>query len=72
MLHAKSSEDWGDIGFLTETDSGTNYIAVDLNAEELVCRPEVRDPIYLRELWLGLDHGFGGGIRTWHGDIVDM
>jgi hypothetical protein len=35
MLHAESFEDCGDIGFLTETDSGTIFIAVDLDAEEM-------------------------------------
>jgi hypothetical protein len=43
MLHTELSEHGGDIGFLTETDSGTNYIAVVLDAEELECWPEVCD-----------------------------
>ena len=38
MLHAKSSEDCGDIGFLTETDPDT--ITVYFDAEELVRRPK--------------------------------
>jgi len=45
MLHAKSSEDCGDIAFLTETGPGT--IAVDLNAEKLACRAKVRDLVFL-------------------------
>ena len=35
VLHAVSLEDCGDIAFLTETDSGTIFIAVNLDAEEL-------------------------------------
>ena len=35
MLHAESFEDCGVMGFLTQTDSGTIFIAVDLDAEEL-------------------------------------
>jgi hypothetical protein len=45
ILKAKSSEDCGDIGVLTETDSG--IITVDLDAEELACRAEVRDLVLL-------------------------
>jgi len=45
MLHAESSEDCGDIGFLTETDPGT--IAVYLDAEELARWAEVRDLVLL-------------------------
>jgi len=46
MLHVESSEDRGDLGFLTETDPGT--VAVDIDAEQLACRTEVRDFIFLR------------------------
>jgi hypothetical protein len=42
MLHAESSQDCGAIGFLTETDSGTNIIAVDLDGDELARRAEIR------------------------------
>jgi len=45
MFHAESSENRGDIDFLTETDSG--IFAVDFDAEELACRDEVRDHIFL-------------------------
>jgi len=38
MLHDELSQDCCDICFLTATDSGTNFIAVDPDAEELVCR----------------------------------
>jgi hypothetical protein len=62
MLHAESFEDCGDIGFLAETDSGTFFIAVDLNAEELVCRAEVRDFLFLREFRFDFDRSFGGGL----------
>jgi hypothetical protein len=45
MLHAESSEECGDIGFLTKTDSG--IISVDFDAEELVCWAEVRNLVLL-------------------------
>jgi len=45
MLNAESSENCGDIDFLTETDPGT--IAVDLNAEEFACRAEVGNLVLL-------------------------
>jgi len=45
ILHAELSEDSGDIGFLTETDSG--IIAVDFDAEELTCWAKVRDFVLL-------------------------
>jgi hypothetical protein len=45
MLHAESSEDCGDIGFLSETDSG--IIAVDFDAEELACGAKVGDLVLL-------------------------
>jgi len=44
MLHAESSEDCGDIGFLSERDPGG--IVVDLNDEELACRTEVRYVVF--------------------------
>jgi len=47
MLHAESFEGCGGIGFLTETDSSTIVIAVDLDAEELVCQADVRDLVLL-------------------------
>jgi hypothetical protein len=47
MLHAEWFYDCGDIGFLTKTDSGTIFIVVDLDAEELACRAEVRDLVLL-------------------------
>jgi hypothetical protein len=72
MLHAESFEDCEDIGFQTETDSGTIFIAVDLDAEELTCRTEVRDLIFLREFCLDLDRSLGGGLRILHGEIVDI
>jgi hypothetical protein len=72
MLHAESSENGGDKGFLTETDSGTNFITVDLDAEELACRAEVRDLIFLQEFGLDLDRSFGGGLQISHGDIIDI
>jgi len=53
MLHAESSEDCGDIGFLSETDPGT--IAVNLYAEELACRTEVRYLVFLRECRFDFD-----------------
>jgi hypothetical protein len=49
MPHVESFENCGDIGFLTKTDSGTFFIVVDLNAEELACRAEVRDLVNPRE-----------------------
>jgi hypothetical protein len=45
ILHAESSEDCADIGFLTETDSG--IIAIDFDAKELACSVEVRDLVLL-------------------------
>jgi len=33
MFHAKLSEDCGNIGVVTMTDSGTNYNSVDFNAK---------------------------------------
>jgi len=45
MLHAKSSKDCGDIGFVTETDPST--IAVYLDAEELAPRAKVCDVVLL-------------------------
>jgi hypothetical protein len=36
MLNVESSEVRGDIGLLTEADSGT--IRIDLDAEEVACR----------------------------------
>ena len=57
MLDAESSEDGGDIGFLNETDSGTNFIMVDHDAKELACRSEVLDLIFFREFCLDLDRG---------------
>jgi len=43
MLHAESSENCGDLGFLTKTDSA--IIVVDFDAEELACGAEVRDVV---------------------------
>ena len=45
MSHAESSENRGDIGFLTDSDPG--IFAVDFDAKELACRAEVRDHILL-------------------------
>jgi hypothetical protein len=70
MLHAESSEDCGDIGFLSETDSG--IIAVDFDAEELACGAKVGDLVLLWELRFDFDRGFGSSLRIWHGDIFDI
>jgi hypothetical protein len=72
IFHAESIEDCGDIGFLTETDSGTIFIAVDLDAEKLACRAEVRDLVFLWEFRFDFDRGFGSSLWLWHGDIVDI
>jgi len=45
MFYAESSENRGDIGFLSETDSG--IFTVDFDAEELACRAKVRDHTFL-------------------------
>ena len=66
----KSSEEGGDIGFLTETDPGT--IAVYLDAEELARRAEVCDHICLWEFRIDFNRGFGRSLQVWHGDIVDI
>jgi len=47
LLHAESFVDCGDIGYLTKTESGTIFITVDHDAEELACRPEVGDFVLL-------------------------
>jgi len=39
VLHAESSQNCDDIGFLSETDPGT--IAMDFDAEELACPADV-------------------------------
>jgi len=45
VLHAESSQNCDDIGFLSETDPGT--IAMDCDAEELACPAEVRYILFL-------------------------
>jgi len=70
VLHAESSEDCGEIPLLSETDPIT--IAVDLDAEELACRPEVRHFVFLREFRFYFDCGFGSSLLEGHGDIVDI
>jgi len=70
MLHAESSENCGDIGFLTKTDPGT--IVVFLDAEELARWAEVSDHSVLWELCLPFDCGFGSSLPIWQGDIVDI
>jgi hypothetical protein len=47
ILYAEAFEDCADIGFLSETDSGTIFIVVDLCAEELMCWAKVRDLLFL-------------------------
>jgi hypothetical protein len=61
MLHPKSPEEYGHIGFLTETHPGT--IAVCLDAEDLAGLAEVHDLILLCEFGLDLDCSIGSGLR---------
>lgn len=63
ILHATSSEDGGEISFLTETDSGANFVMVDLDAKELVCWTAIHYLISLQEFHLNLDRSFDGGRR---------
>jgi len=69
MLRPKLSEDCGDIPFQTETDSGPKFIMVDLDGEELVCRAEVCDVIFLQDFALHLGHGFRSSLQIYHGNI---
>jgi hypothetical protein len=70
MFYAESSENRGDIGFLTETDTG--IFAVDFDSEELACRAEVHDHIFLWEFPFDFDRGFGSGLWVRHEDIIDF
>jgi len=72
MLRAESLENSGDIGFRTETNSGTNFIAVDLCAKELVCRAEIGNLIFLWQFCLDIDGSLGGGLRILHREIVNI
>ena len=53
ILHIESFENHGDEGFLAKTDAGdgasTVFLAVDVHAEELACRSEIRDLVFFRE-----------------------
>jgi len=61
VLHAKSSENCDDIGFLSKTDPGT--MAVNFDAEELACWAEVRYLVFLSEFRFDFNCSFGGGLR---------
>ena len=63
MLHAESSQNCGDIGCLTKTDSGSNFIAEYLDGEELMYRAKVCDHVFLQEVFLDLDHYLVGHLR---------
>jgi len=60
MLSAESSTDCGDVAFLAETDYGT--ISVDLVADELACRVEVGDLVFLSEFCFDFDRGCGSSL----------
>jgi len=71
IMHVESLGNRGNEGLLSKTDAV--IIVVDLNVEELPCLTEVRDPVFVWELRLDLDHCFGGrlGTRIHHGDVID-
>jgi len=70
MIHAESSENRVDIGFLTEIDSG--IFAVDFDAEELACQAKVHDYMFLWEFLFDFDRGFGNRLWVQHEDVIDF
>ena len=62
MLYVKSFENRGDKGLLAKADA--MLVVVDLNAEELTCRAEVRNLVLLREPGLNFDRSFGSVFRV--------
>jgi hypothetical protein len=44
---------------------------VDFNAEELACRAEIPDLIFLQQFHFDFNCGFGSSLWVRHGDIVD-
>jgi len=72
MLHAESSQNCSDIGCLTETDSGSNFITVYLDGEELMYRAEDCDHVFVQEVFLDLDRYLVGHLRILHGDIINI
>jgi len=74
ILHVESLENGGDDGLLGKTDHSAIFIAVVLNAEELLCSTDVGDLVFLREVPLNLDRGLDGRlcIHIYHGGVIDV
>jgi hypothetical protein len=68
-FQAKSSDDGGDIGVLSETDLGT--ILVNLNAKELVCGTNIHYYVFSREFHVHFNHSLCDSIQFGPGGNVD-
>jgi len=70
ILDIESFENHGDEGLLAKNDAGdgagTVFLAVDFDAEELVCCSEIRDLVFFREPGLDFNRSFGSVFWVQH------
>jgi hypothetical protein len=78
ILQIESFENRCDEGLLAKTDrgagagAGTVFLAVDFDAEELVCWAEIGDLVFFRQPGLDFHRSFGSVFRVHHRDVIDL